>query len=854
MSDIGGNLLAILGPTNTGKTHAAFERLMAYKSGIFGFPLRLLARENYDKAVKRVGINNVALITGEEKFIPKEAKYFFCTVESIPKQLNVECVAIDEIQLASDYERGHIFTEHLLNTRGEFETILLGSLTIKFLLLKIFSNIKIETRERFSKLTFTSNKNFSKLKPRTAVIAFNINSVYELAEQLRSHRGGAAVVLGSLSPRTRNSQVEMYEDKKVDYLVATDAIGMGLNLGIDHVAFSSIEKFDGKFMRNLYPIEIGQIAGRAGRYQNNGTFSLLKNAGKLDLKTIQNIEESKFDSITRIYWRNTLLDFSSVENFLRSLKKFPVHNFFIHKKNAADELNFRFLIDDKNIKKLLINKDRIKLLWEVCRIPDFQKLFNDTYLQFLKTIFLLLIKNDKIPKLWLEKNILGLQNFNGGIEELSSKLSQVRTWTYISNHQNWIDNEKYWQEITHKIENDLSDNLHEGLTNRFVDSTSKYFIKSNKNDFNQDLTVNHDKIIIINNIEYGSIYGFNLKLNKDTISHSLFSLTHVKKLSRIMIQEKINNFLNAPNESISFGKINKIDFNQTINIYWGEEIVGYLTKGLTISTPVAEALNTEYISSENRLLISAKLQKWIDELIKVLLWPIKEDEDENISANTRAIKFNVFENLGTLPIDQFSTFLKNISLEDKNIISKSGIRIGAKYFFVPNYLKKAPMELSAVLWCLFNNYKFAGSIPLPKDGRVSFETQNEMKKEYWPAIGYLKLNNFALRVDVFERIFFIARQKIKHGPFLDSSDLMNPAGCDRNQLRDILIFCGFRFLKLNNDRYLYYNELKKHVKKTIKNKTKKINIKKNTKTTKLSNKNKKLADPNSPFAVLEKLL
>ena len=854
MNDFGGNLVAILGPTNTGKTHLAFDRLMAYHSGIFGFPLRLLARENYDKAVKRVGINNVALITGEEKFIPKEAKYFFCTVESIPKNLNTECVVIDEVQLASDYERGHIFTEHLLNTRGEFETIFLGSLTIKSLLLKIFSNIKIESRERFSKLSFTSNKNFSKIKPRTAVIAFNINSVYELAENLRSHKGGAAVVLGSLSPRTRNSQVEMYEEKKVDYLVATDAIGMGLNLNIDHVAFSSIEKFDGKFKRNLQPIEIGQIAGRAGRYENNGTFSLLKNAGQIDLKTVQNIEESKFDSISRIYWRNTKLDFSSIENFLASLKQFPVHNFFIHKKNAADELNFRFLIDDRNIKKLITNKDRIKLLWDVCRIPDFQKLFNDNYLQFLKTIFLLLIKNEKIPKLWLEKNILGLQNFNGGIEELSSKISQVRTWTYISNHQNWIDNEKYWQETTQKIENDLSDNLHEGLTNRFVDSTSKYFIKSNYNDLNQDITVNHDKTIIINNIKYGTLTGFNLNLNKDAISHSLFSLTHVKKLVRIMIKEKINNFLNAPNESINFGNISEINFNKSINIYWGEEIIGHLTKGSTISNPIAEALNTEYVKSEDRLLISAKLQKWIDELIKELLWPIKEDDNKNISANIRAIKFNVFENLGTLQIEQFSAFLKNISLEDKNIISKSGIRIGAKYFFVPNFLKKAPMQLSSLLWCLFNNYKFDGSVPLPKDGRVSFKILNEMKKEYWSAIGYIKLNNFALRVDVFERIFFLARQKIKNGPFLDSSELMNPVGCDRNQLKDILIFCGFSYLKLNNDRYLYYNELKKQPRKIIKDKTKKINIKKNPKTNKLSNKNKKLADPNSPFAVLEKLL
>ncbi|MDC1185112.1 helicase-related protein, partial [Alphaproteobacteria bacterium] len=296
MNEVDGNLVAILGPTNTGKTYLAFDRMMAYQSGIFGFPLRLLARENYDKAVKTVGINKVALVTGEEKFIPKEAKYFFCTVESIPKNLNVECVIIDEVQLASDYERGHIFTDNLLHTRGEYETIFLGSLTIKSLLLRMFPKVKIESKVRFSRLSFVSNKNFSKLKPRSAIIAFNINSLYEIAENLRSHRGGAAVVLGSLSPRTRNAQVEIYEDKKVDYLVATDAIGMGLNLNINHVAFSSVEKFDGRFKRNLYPNELGQIAGRAGRYENNGTFSLLKNAGELDIKTIQNIQDSNFDS------------------------------------------------------------------------------------------------------------------------------------------------------------------------------------------------------------------------------------------------------------------------------------------------------------------------------------------------------------------------------------------------------------------------------------------------------------------------------------------------------------------------------------------------------------------------------
>ncbi len=854
MNENGGNLVAILGPTNTGKTYLAFDRMMAYHSGIFGFPLRLLARENYDKAVNRVGLNKVALITGEEKFIPKEAKYFFCTVESMPKNLNVECVVIDEIQLASDFERGHIFTENLLHTRGEFETIFLGSLTIKSLLIKIFPKIKIENRERFSKLSFVSNKNFSKLKPRSAIIGFNINNIYEIAENLRSHRGGAAVVLGSLSPRTRNAQVQIYEDKKVDYLVATDAIGMGLNLNINHVAFSSIEKFDGRYKRNLQSNELGQIAGRAGRYENNGTFSLLKNAGNLDIKTIQNIEDSNFEPINKIYWRNSLLDFTNVSNFLSSLKTIPVHSYFIHKKNAADELNFRSLIDDKEIYQLLVNQDRIELLWNVCRIPDFQKLFNDTYLQFLKTIFLLLIKNNQIPKLWLEKNILGLQKFNGGIEELSLKISQIRTWTYISNQQNWINNEKYWQEITQNIENDLSDNLHEQLTNRFVDSTSKYFINSVKNNSAPLLANNTGKLLIINEIEYGSFNGFSLKFNKDVISHSLFSLSHVKKSARIMIDEKVANFLNAPDNAINLGNVANLNLNNGIKIYWGEEEIGKLTRGPNISSPVAEALNSEYLDSEKKLLISAKLQNWIDVLIKNVLWPLKEKVDNNLTPNIRAIQFNIFENLGTLPIAQFSDFLKNITAEEKNTLSKLGIRIGAKYFFVPNFLKKPSMELSAILWSVFSNYKFDGFLPLPKDGRVSFLSENEMLKEYWQAIGYLKLGNFAIRVDVFERVFFLARQKIKVGPFLDSADLMNPVGCNRDQLGDILKFCGFSVLKLPQERNLFFNEPKKRLLKKHKTKSKKIELNHKLKSKKISKKIKKSVDPNSPFAVLEKLL
>ena len=444
------NLLAILGPTNTGKTYFAFERLISYQSGIFGFPLRLLARENYDKAIAKLGVNKVALITGEEKILPSEAKYFFCTVESMPLDIEVECIAIDEVQLAADYERGHIFTDRILHLRGTYETILLGSTTIQKILLRLFSNIKIETRERFSRLSFSPKRNLSKLKPRSAVIAFNINKIYEIAETLRKHKGGAAVVLGSLSPRTRNAQVEIYEEKKVDYLVATDAIGMGLNLNIDHVTFTSFVKFDGRYARGLSPAEIGQIAGRAGRYQNDGTFGYTKEAGNLDPIIVQSIEDHRFDDIKKIYWRNSSIDFSSISSVINSFRKFPVRDFFIHKKNAEDELNFRLLSEDVEILPFLNNKVSISLLWDVCRIPDFQKIFNDTYLIFLKDIFLLLIKNDcYIPEDWFRNKILRLENFDGGIDELSGKISHIRTWTFIANHKKWLTNADYWLSLIH---------------------------------------------------------------------------------------------------------------------------------------------------------------------------------------------------------------------------------------------------------------------------------------------------------------------------------------------------------------------------------------------------------------------
>tara|TARA_B100000579_G_scaffold435033_1_gene457323 strand:+ start:3132 stop:5702 length:2571 start_codon:yes stop_codon:yes gene_type:complete len=845
---------AILGPTNTGKTFIAFDKLLSYESGIFGFPLRLLARENYEKAIKRINVDEVALVTGEEKIVPKNSKYFFCTVESMPTNIDVECVVIDEIQMASDYERGYIFTDRILNSRGSIETIFLGSSNIKNVLLKLFPIIEIESKDRFSKLTFENKKNISKLRPRSAIIAFNLNKVYEIAELLRQHKGGAAVVLGSLSPRTRNAQVEVYENNNVDYLVATDAIGMGLNLNINHVFFSSIQKFDGKYMRNLYPSEIGQIAGRAGRYKSDGTFGFSKDIRNIDYKLIKLIENHNFQNIEKIYWRNSKIDFSSISSVLNSLQEFPIQNFFIHKKNAEDEINFRFLINDPQVKKYLDNQTSIKLLWEVCRIPDFQKIMNDNYIELLKNIFLILVTNGlKIPESWLSNRIERLNNFDGGIEELTSKIANIRTWTYISNHSYWLENNDYWKEKTRFIEDTLSDNLHDSLTNRFVDISATYFVNIKNKGENSKIEVDNDNLIKLNGQIYGYINGFNLRLENLSKTNSLFLLNHVKKSVRSMIKEKISDFINAPDDAISLDKFEKINFKNSIKIYWGDEEIGYLKKGKNIFSPIASINNSEFIESENKILMTRKLQEWIDKKILNVLKPISNDLDDQLPSNVRSIVFNLYNSLGSMDVQNYQKEIKNFNQDDKLSISRLGIRVGAKFFYVPNLLKKNPIELKAILWNVYFENSTIEILPLPKDGRVSFVSETKMPSSYWYSVGYINIKNIAVRIDVFERVFFLARQKIKFGPFIESSDLMNPIGCNSNQLTNILDFSGFDSFKMPDEKMLFFTKIKKI--KNINSKKKKNDKKSKKKAKKILIKDKNVEpDPNSPFAVLQKLL
>ena len=823
---------AILGPTNTGKTYYALDRMLSYKSGIFGFPLRLLARENYDKAISKIGKEYVALITGEEKIIPREPKFYFCTVESMPITKVVEFVAIDEIQLVSDFERGHIFTDRMLTLRGSYETLFLGSASAERILKTIFPKITIDYRERFSRLSYSKRKNISKLKPRTAIIAFNLNDIYSIAETLRSQKGGAAIVLGALSPRTRNSQVEMYENQNVNYLVATDAIGMGLNLNIEHVAFSSLKKFDGKFHRQLNLSEIGQIAGRAGRFKNDGTFGLTKNAYDLDPTSVESIENHNFDNIKRIYWRNSNLDFSSVSGLTNSLNQNPTSEVFIKKKNAEDENSFRFLSNILDVKKYLNESHNIKILWDVCRIPDFQKLMTESYSEFLKNIFLNLMLNDIfLPDELIEEHVKRLDNISGDIDILSKRIAYIRTWTYISNQGEWIKNKNYWQETTRNIEDKLSDELHNKLKNRFVDQEGNFFVDKIKKGNNLNVEFKNNKLIEVEGSKIGSIEGFNLKIDKHgKLNNSNLVNSNAKKSIIKMIPERIESLIKAPDEAFNFGKINEILMNNQIYVYWGEDAVAYLEKGDCIFSPNIGVINSDLLDSYNRDKISKRIKLWITDKINYLLKPInKNTNDISNFPTVRSIAYTLFHDLGCTERNDFVNFSKELSNEEKSDLKKLGIRTGIQFYYFPNFMKKDSIELRSLLWENYNNFKQNTIYPLPTNGRVYFTDSSDLPKSYWLAIGYVKINKIALRVDIFERLYFMIRQKYRSGTFIENSDIMNLVGCDSAVLKKILLYLNYDSVKMGNDQLIFVQNQSRNNKKPGISKEKKNNLLKKAK-------------------------
>ena len=491
-------ITAILGPTNTGKTHLAIETMLSFDNGMIGFPLRLLAREVYDKIIKKIGLDKVALITGEEKIIPSNAKYYLCTVESMPIDKHLDFVGVDEIQMCADHERGHIFTDRLLNMRGDKLTMLMGSNTIRNIISKLDDDIEFINRNRLSKLSYVGHKKISRINRKTAIIAFSTEEVYAIAELIRRQKGGAAIVMGSLSPKTRNAQVELYQSGDVDFLVATDAIGMGINMDLDHIYFSNLKKFDGRKLRKLNISEIGQIAGRAGRYLNDGNFGITGECKEITSEEVELLESHKFEEIQFLFWRNPNLNFNNPLTLFKSLNEKPNKSWLRKIHECEDEKALKFFLQDKKMENTEFNQKKLSLLWECCQIPDFVKKTYGNHYEVIANVFKYLnSEKGKITDDFMRLQLMKLDKLEGNVDSLSNRIANVRTWSYVSNKNNWIENQNYWIEKTKLLEDKLSDRLHEELTKTFIDKRASVLARGLKQDmeFNTKILENNELII-----------------------------------------------------------------------------------------------------------------------------------------------------------------------------------------------------------------------------------------------------------------------------------------------------------------------------------------------------------------------
>ncbi len=873
---------ALLGPTNTGKTYYAMDRMLSHRTGIIGFPLRLLARENYDKAVLQLGKSQVALVTGEEKIIPPNAKYFCCTVESMPLERLFAFVAIDEIQLAADPDRGYIFTDRILNARGSEETVFLGAETIKPLLQKILPKCSIEIRPRLSVLSYVGIKKITRLKPRSAVVAFSVPEVYKIAELVRTKKGGAAIVMGALSPRTRNAQVELYQSGQVDYLIATDAIGMGLNMDIDHVAFASDTKFDGNTPRYLTPPEIAQIAGRAGRHSRNGSFGVVEDNIKFDEDTIDQIESHSFSPLKTIWWRNTELDFNSLKKLFSSLEANPPFNFMRKKVGALDTLCLNYLSEIDSIKSKINSKETLSLLWNVCQIPDFSNSLSGMHFNLLEKTFELLLSKGKLDNDWIKSQINRLDNFDGEIDTLLNRISNIRTWTFITNRTKWLDESDYWQNKAKNIEDKLSDELHRRLTQRFVDKRIVILNKTLKEHNNLEAVIRLDGTVFVEGEEVGTLNGFDFIPSLSQGEKAGPILTAARKILPREIERRVRELLMSDNAAFKF--------NNDASILWQNNKVATLLNGEDIYSPKININNYELLSDEQikqiELRIGEAVQKNIRDILSEsinLEKPVldylkvldkekqntdieneenKEVDDNNsLSGKALGIAYQVYEGLGSAKTVNLSMSVNNLSENDKRNLARLGLRLGIETIYLPNLLKPVPVKLRALLWSVFNqNFPLNA---LPPDGRVSVIIDPDANHEYYRAIGFVPLGKLALRADIAERLSALIRVEARKGKFKINDTMLSIAGSTKIQMEEVLYDMGY--IKAGEEPSNLVDQVPIIIfdrkKKILKTKSKIFNEKikksrnnqKNIKSSPKKQNKEKLPDPLSPFAVLKSM-
>ena len=802
-------IIALLGPTNTGKTHDAIERMLEFESGIFGLPLRLLAREVYDKCVRKIGLNKVALITGEEKIIPNSASFFICTVESMPKDKTVDFVAVDEIQMCTDKERGHIFTDRLLYARGEELTMFLGSQVMQNIIRDLVEEVEFVKKERFSKLSYGGYKKISRLNGKTAIIAFSIEEVYAIAELVRRQKGGAAVIMGSLSPKTRNSQVELYQSGDVDYLVATDAIGMGLNMDIEQIYFSNLKKFDGKKTRRLNLVELSQIAGRAGRYKNNGIFGTTGDCENLNSDEIENIENHSLPSTKMLYWRNSNLNFDNVEKLILSLEVKPTDKNLIRSSESIDEVVLRFLLK-KNVENNLYSTN-LKLLWECCQIPDFEKKAYGQHLVIVDAVFKFLsIRKKRIPNEYMKTQLSGLEKNHGNIDVLANRISNVRTWSYVANKKNWVENADYWIQLTKSIEDNLSDRLHEELTKSFIDKKISILARGLKQDMLLETDVSEDNKVLIDKQYVGELKG--LKFIIDFNSKNLdVDLKSIKKAARRGVEVELvkRAKLIMKSEDLSIDIENKI--------VWLNNPVAKIKKGENYLYPEIEIITDDAMPSDIHKKLEQFIKNWLSSYINEVLGDLISLTNIKIEDQyLRALSFQLYENNGVLKRKNIDGIIKLISKEERKKLWSMGIKIGRYHVYLPKMLKPKAVTLRTMLWKIYNN--ISSNMSVPKFG-LNFVMNENFNEKFLLLCGFERFKDYFVRIDILEKLFINIMEKSIDRKFKISAEMMNLLGCSKENFYKLIILMNYKKSK-EIDTYYFARENTINKEKIIINKNK----------------------------------
>lgn len=767
----GAGVTAVLGPTNTGKTHLAIERMLAHSSGVIGLPLRLLAREVYNKIVARVGPEAVALVTGEEKIKPKNPRFWVSTVEAMPRDLDVSFLAVDEVQIASDLERGHVFTDRILNRRGRDETLLLGAATMRPIIERLLPGVSMITRPRLSQLEFAGDRKITRQPRRTAIVAFSADEVYAIAELIRRQHGGAAVVLGSLSPRTRNAQVEMFQNGDVDYLVATDAVGMGLNLDVDHVAFASDRKFDGYQFRRLTPAEFAQIAGRAGRATRNGTFGTTGRCGPFEPELVNALQNHIFDPVKMLQWRNSKLDFSSLGALQVSLNLGPGHDVLTRAPIAEDMRVLDHAARDVEVRDVAHGKAAVERLWETCQVPDYRKLSPAAHAELVTTLYGFLMQKGCIPDSWFAAQVDQADRVDGDIDTLSARIAQIRTWTFVANRPDWLKDPERWQGIAREVENKLSDALHERLTERFVDRRTSVLMRRLRENTSLNTEIGKTGEVIVEGHVIGRLDGF-------TFAPDAAEAGSDAKALQAAAQAVLAGEINARAEKLGNAPDEQFVLTSDGTIRWTGDAVARLTAAEEALHPRIRIISDERLTGGPRDKVQARLDLWLKTHIEKLLGPMFElSKAEDVTGIARGIAYQLVEALGVLERPKIANELKDLDQPSRATLRKYGVRFGAYHLYFPGILKPAARALAALLWALKQDNvdlsALSGAQHLASSGRTSFPVDKTLPRDAYRVLGYKQAGERAVRVDILERLADLIRPALA---WRENSPGEKPAG------------------------------------------------------------------------------